>query len=336
MDPEKIFVRSAIGIDVGKDLCVACSLPEKKFFTFRNESKAIQKFVDDVKLHIRPDQIILEPTSRYERPLARALQEAEQRVVVMNPRRLKHLADAEGRTYKSDPNDAFYFAKVAMRGTYPARQLPSRQRECLRILCTFRSLLTSKKVDIQLGMEQALEAIETVGKLIPIDSKIAADLQKSMRKLIAEIEKLLAKIALLIQAIITQEPEFQRPNVILQSIPGIGPATSAALLGMLPELGNANRREIASLCGLAPMNHDSGKMRGVRRVGHGRNGLKTALYCAVASAMRYNPPIRAFSERLKARGSSGLRLKIACMRKLIVQANTLLKKDELWQCPTGI
>ncbi|MBQ4143276.1 MAG: transposase [Thermoguttaceae bacterium] len=190
MDPEKIFVRSAIGIDVGKDLCVACSLPEKKFFTFRNESKAIQKFVDDVKLHIRPDQIILEPTSRYERPLARALQEAEQHVVVMNPRRLKYLADAEGRTYKSDPNDAFYFAKVAMRGVW--------------------------------------------------------------------------------------------------------------------------------------------------RVGHGRNGLKTALYCAVASAMRFDPPIRAFSERLKARGSSGLRLKIACMRKRIVQAHALLKKDELCQCPTGI
>lgn len=125
-------------------------------------------------------------------------------------------------------------------------------------------------------------------------------------------------------------------KIFVRSAIGIDVGKDLCVACSLPELGNADRREIASLCGLAPMNHDSGKMRGVRRVGHGRNGLKTALYCAVASAMRYNPPIRAFSERLKARGSSGLRLKIACMRKLIVQANALLKKDELWQCPTGI
>lgn len=101
MDPEKFFVRSAIGIDVGKDMCVACSLPEKKIFKFRNESKAIQKFVDDVKRNIRPDQIILEPTSHYERPLARALQEAELRVV--------------GKAGRTDPTQTMRFTSQKSR-----------------------------------------------------------------------------------------------------------------------------------------------------------------------------------------------------------------------------
>ena len=328
MDSEKM-VKCGLGIDIAKDVCYACAMPENKMFTYHNTPEGIKKFVNEIK-KIRPDQIVLEPTGQYSRATVHALVDAGFHVVVMNPRNLNWLMNAEGRTAKTDKLDAYFMAVVAKRRFYQPRIKPTRQHEVLRACSSLRTFLVEKRTDLKNQMSQQadlLKELAVLGKEVKASLK---ELLKGLEKILKAIDEQIERLEKVARTLIQANEDFQKKDEILRSVPGISHVTSALLLGTLPELGQLNRGEIANLCGVAPLNNDSGRKRGVRRVGHGRYGLKRGLYTPITIAMRYNPTIKAFATRLQGRGLTGCQLKIACIRKLITIVNQMLKTGQKW------
>ena len=147
MDSEKL-VKCGLGIDIAKDVCYACAMPENKMFTYHNTPEGIKKFVNEIK-KVKPDQIVLEPTGQYSRATVHALVDSGFHVVVMNPLNLSQLMNAEGRSAKTDKLDAYYMAVVAKRRFYQPRIKPTRQHELLREYSSERTLLVEKRSDLK-------------------------------------------------------------------------------------------------------------------------------------------------------------------------------------------
>ncbi len=162
--------------------------------------------------------------------------------------------------------------------------------------------------------------------------RASGQLKQKIAEHIAWLENEIAGIDRQISDVIGQDPDWREKNDLLQSMPGIGPATSAALVGQLPELGNLNRRQIAALVGVAPLNKDSGMFRGKRVIWGGRARVRTALYMAALVATRYNPVISRFYLRLLVAGKTKKLALIACMRKLLTILNAMLKRRVAWDC----
>lgn len=328
MDPENL-VKCGLGIDIAKDVCYACAMPENKMFTYQNTPEGIKKFVSEIK-KVKPDQIVLEPTGQYSRATVHALLEAGFYVVVMNPRNLSQLMDAEGRSAKTDKLDAYYMAIVAKRKFYQPRIKPTRQHELLREYSSERTLLVEKRTDLKNKMSQQADILKELAAFGKEGKALSKEILKGHEKILKAIDEQIERLEKAARKLIQANEDFQKKDEILRSVPGISHVTSALLIGILPELGQLNRGEIANLCGVAPLNNDSGRKRGVRRVGHGRYGLKRGLYTPITIAMRYNPTIKAFAARLQSRGLTGCQLKIACIRKLITIVNQMLKTGQHW------
>ena len=305
---------SNIGIDVSKN----------SFDVFVHETSLHQKFKMN-KAHIRqaicwikehkPTLIVLEATGGYERTLVAELAAEKLPVVVSNPRHLRDFAKATGTLAKTDAIDAAVIAHYAAAIMPEVRPLLNKQEQKL-------AALTSRRR--QLVEARAVEKNHKEHAYLP---EISASIETIIQKLTAEIENIEAMIT----QIISSDPDMQEKIDRISSVPGVGKTTAAVLLADLPELGTLNRRQVAALIGVAPMNRDSGQFRGKRMTGSGRKSVRTALFMATLAVIQFNPKLKAFYKHLVAQGKAKMVALVAVMRKLVIILNTMLKNNEPWR-----
>jgi len=259
--------------------------------------------------------MVVEASGSLQRRLVADLLDEGFAVAVVNPRQVRDFAKGHGLLAKTDRLDAAVLARFA-RDVQPrtVSKTSENQAELVQLLARRRQLLE-------------LQTMES-NRLPMATSKLTRrSLQRVLKLLEQQIERLNHAIAELIQS----HDDYRDQDQILQSVPGLGPVTSSTLLGELPELGKLNRQEISALVGVAPFNHDTGTLKGRRCIWGGRSTVRAVLYMAAFSARRCNPVIRAFADRLTKRGKPFKVVLTACMRKLLVILNTLVRNKTLWQ-----
>lgn len=259
--------------------------------------------------------IVVEATGGLERPLVAELLEAGVTTAVVNPRQVRDFAKAQGRLAKTDRIDAETLALFAERvQPRPSQKTPERQSQLDALVTRRRQLV-------------ALRAVERTRQRQTVERTAKRSIDKTVKFLDGQIAALDKAISRLIDA----DEDWRAKRNLIQSVPGVGPTTSATLMAELPELGRLNRRQIATLAGVAPLNHDSGKLRGRRAIRGGRGDVRTALYMAAFSARRFNPKIRAFADRLERAGKPFKVVLTACMRKLLTILNAMVRQGAPWQ-----
>lgn len=302
-----------VGIDVAKDHLDVALRPAEESWIVANETDGLETLIRRLK-PAKPRLVVLEATGGYEVPVAAALSTAEIPVAVVNPRQVRDFAKATGQLAKTDRIDAATLALFAERVRPEPRPLPDPVGEELRALVARRRQLLE-----MLGAEQNRLRHAT-----------APSVEKGIQKHVRWLKRQLEDVDDDLQRAVRKSPLWRGKDDLLQSVPGIGPVTSRTLLAELPELGQLNRREIAALVGVAPLNRDSGSWRGRRFVWGGRAAVRNTLYMAALTASRHNPVIRAFYERLVDRGKPHKVALTACMRKLIVILNAMAKTSQSW------
>ncbi len=302
----------AIGIDVSKqhlDFALHRQGPAQRV---ANDPEGIATLVAQL-LPLAPQLIVLEATGGYEAACALALQDAGLRVLVINPRQARDFAKSQGVLAKTDRVDARVLAQFAATTTLLPRRLPTGPLRELAALVTRR-----RQVQEQLTAERQRR---------PFAEGLVAE---SLSAAIAEYTRQLKQLTAAIGRLIRDTPALREPAARLQSVPGVGPVVAATLLGELPELGQLSRRQLAALAGVAPLARDSGQHRGRRHVWGGRASVRGALYMAALVATKHTPVIRAFYQRLLAAGKPKKLALVACMRKLLVILNALVKHASVW------
>ena len=302
-----------VGIDISKHYFDLHLLPEGQTAHYANDAEGIAQCRQWL-LQVRPERVVLEATGGYEWALTLDLQTAGLPVIVVNPRRVRDYARSQGRLAKTDRIDARVLAEFALSPRVQPRELPTVEAHQRLAWLARKRQLVEMHVAERNHLEHATEN----------------SIVQSVRRVLTVIEKEIAKIDKQLAAAVAADPHLQRKAEILDSTPGIARATAVALVTELPELGRVNRREIAALVGLAPMNRDSGQFRGKRTTGGGRVRLRTALYMPMLTVIRCNPALRRFYQRLLDNGKPKMTALVAAMRKLLTILNTLIKKDQLW------
>lgn len=295
-----------VGIDVSKDKVNVCILPKKERFTV--EAKKYPAFAKKL-LALEPELVVMEATGGYERKLHIIFSRLELPVAVVNPRPVRDYAKSQGFLAKTDDIDAYVIAKFGEHTRPKPQPLSESELELKELLSRRRQLISIRTGETNRKRQAATKKVS---------GTIEAILE-SLNKQIAIIEEEL-------DSYIKAFPEWKEKEKILKSIPGVGTQTTRTLLIELPELGELNRVKIAALAGVAPMNHDSGKMRGTRHIRGGRASVRAALYMAANSARRWNPAIKCLFERMTNAGKSFKMAMTACMRKLLIIANTMVKE----------
>ena len=242
------------------------------------------------------------------------LQAAGLPVIVINPRRVGDYARAMGRVAKTDKLDAKVIAEFATTPRLSCRELPAAAARQRSAWMARRDQLVELHVAERNRREHASDPLvsESIDKVVAVLEEQIAAIDQKLAEAIAADESLKHKVEL------------------LDSVPAIGPVTAVMLVIRLPELGRVNRRQIAALVGLAPMNRDSGRYRGKRMTGGGRVRVRSALYMPMLAAIRYNPRIRDFYQHLLDNGKSKMTALVAAMRKLLTILNTLIQTDQSW------
>ena len=308
-DPAGIFV----GIDVSKArLDVAVHEPAQSW-SADNRDRGIAELVQRLQ-SLAPALIVLEATGGFELPLVAELMHARLPVRVSNPRRVREFARATGQLAKTDRLDAKVLAAMAALLRPEPRPLPSEAEEQLTALLTRR--------------RQILEMLTVEKNRL---HTVRASMRRDIEEHIAWLTEKLAKLDEAIDQFVQSSSLWKEKDAILQSAPGVGRVTSSTLLGMLPELGTLNRQEIAALVGVAPLNRDSGRKRGKRRVFGGRAGVRRVLYMAALAATHCNPKIKKFYEHLLKQGKEKKVALTACMRKLLVILNAMVHAMQPWR-----
>lgn len=301
-----------VAVDVSKAM-LDLALPEGTWRTL-NTPSGIASLTKRLARYERP-WMVCEATGRYGRLLARLMNQAGVPVSVVNPRQVRDFARASGQLAKTDAIDAGVILRFARTMRPPQTQIPAENRERLAEQVRRRRQL----VDMLAAEKQRLSGLDD------------ADTLASIRTHLAFLESQIADCETRIQAGIAADASLARKAELLQSIPGIGATTAAVLIAELPELGQADSKQIAALAGVAPMNRDSGQWRGQAHIKGGRLSVRCALYMATLPAIRFNPPIRSFYQRLRAEGKPPKLAITAAMRKLLIIANAIVHQDRPWQ-----
>jgi transposase len=306
---EQVFV----GVDVSKDSLDVAVGTQKDIITFANDQKGVDSLVKKLK-RIDAQLTVFESTGGYELLAVSSLAQAGLAVVIVNPRQVRNFAKATGILAKTDAIDARVIARFAEAVKPDVRQLKDSQTSELTALVTRR--------------RQIIEMIVAERNRLRLANKRN---KKDIKDHIRWLEKRLDKIETDIGKTIQNSPIWRCKDEILQSVPGIGPVTSASMICDLPELGVLSPKKIAMLAGLAPLNCDSGKYKGRRRIWGGRASVRSDLYMATMAAIRCNPAIKGFYQRLIAAGKCHKVAATACMRKLLIIVNAMLRDQTLWQ-----
>jgi len=312
---ETITEKTWVGIDVSKKHWDVAIHGRKKVLRFAADSEGGQELVAWL-IEEKLTHVCLEATGGYEYLLVSILHQQGKIISVVNPRQVRDFARAQGRLAKTDQIDARVIAEYATLMQPKLYAKPLKNQEELRSLRARRRQVTDTLVQEKnrLGTVRGEEARRSIQEAI--------DFHKQ------QLENLDEQIGQLIQ----NAPKFRQRLKLLTSVPGVGAITAAALMADLPELGTLNRREVARLAGLAPINRDSGTMRGKRMIGGGRATVRKGLYMATLVATRHNPIIRQFYQQLLARGKAKMTALTACMRKLLLILNAILKENKPWIC----
>lgn len=302
-----------VGIDVSKDMLDLFILPQQKRMQFKNQTIDIKKLVK--KLSGFPGaHIILEATGGYEKPVAHALTQAFMPVSIVNPRRIRDFAKALGQLAKTDQIDA-------------------------RIIALFgEKIQPQAKVVYHENQQQLAENNARRRQLIDMITmeknrlaKVSDPLKKSIKRVLDTLEKELQSITQAQEQAIQQDAAGAQKSALLQSVKGVGTIIAAALIADLPELGRLSHKEITALAGLAPYNRDSGTLKGKRTIWGGRASVRCSLYMAALVAIRHNAPITAFYQRLCQAGKAKKAAIVACMRKLLIVMNAMIRNNQPWQ-----
>jgi transposase len=305
----------SVGIDVSKaklDVALRRDGKQGEHWVVANDSAGIAELVVRVR-EIQPARIVLESTGGLELPAAAELAAAQLPVVVINPRQARDFAKSIGRLAKTDSIDAHVLAHFADAIQPEIRALPDEQTQALSALLARRRQVVEMTTAEQNRLGSATRAVRP---------RIQTHLDWLRREL-AELDHDLDEQ-------IRQTPVWREKDQLLRSAPGVGPVLSRTILADLPEIGQLDRRQIAALVGVAPLNADSGKMRGKRRVWGGRAHVRAVLYMAAVSAARYNPVIHPLYERLCKAGKAKKVALTACMRKLLTILNAIVKHNTPW------
>jgi transposase len=304
------------GIDVSKDHLDLHLRPTGEASRLANDEPGIAAAVARLAA-AGPALIVLEATGGYEAPVAAALAAAGLPVVVVNPRQARRFAEAAGRLAKTDRLDAAALAHFAEAVRPPARPLPDADARALAALAARRRQLLEMRTAEQNRLPLAARAV-------------ARGIRDHIRWLDGQLDRVGRELA----AAVAASPVWRATDDLLQSVPGVGPVVSHTLLTELPELGTLSGRRIAALAGVAPVARDSGRHSGARRIAGGRSGVRSALYMACLSAVRYNPVLRAFYRRLRAAGKRAKVALVAAMRKLLVTLNAMVRDCRRWDPAT--
>lgn len=304
----------SVGIDVSKDRLDVHVLPQNEAFFVARNGAGLAELVERLR-PLAPSLVVLEATGGFESTTAAALAGARLPLAVVNPGQIRHYAQALGKRAKTDPIDAYVIARFAADVKPQARELPDELTQLLSDLVTRR-----RQIIEMMQAERQREKRVTLKRL-----------KKSIARLIAALEKELSQIDLDIDDSVRGSPAWREKEDLLASVPGVGPVTARTLIAQMPELGMLDRKQIASLAGLAPYTRQSGTWKGKTMIGGGRKTVRSALFVAAMVASRHNPLLKAFYDRLlKARKPKILAI-IAVARKLLTILNAILRDKKPWQ-----
>jgi transposase len=306
--------RLFVGLDVAKHRLDLHVRPTDETFSCATDEAGLAALVQRVQ-SLAPTLVVLEATGSYEVPVGAALASAGIPVAVVNPRQIRDFARATGQLAKTDALDARAIALFAEAIQPAARPLATEQAQLLSALVARRRQLV-EMVGAESNRRQQAR-----------DRRLQRQLDEHLKWLHKALEKLEADL----HDTLRSSPVWRERENLLTSVPGIGSTTASALIADLPELGHLDRRRIAALAGLAPMNRDSGTLRGRRMICGGRPTVRRALYMATVAAIRFNPTIATFYRRLVAAGRPPKVALTAAMRKLLTILNAVLRDQRPWQ-----
>lgn len=310
MDPTS---HAFVGIDVAKHSLDVCVLGKEQCFTIQNDAAGFRQLLDKLPA-AGGCLVVIEATGGYQRRVVAALVQAGHQVAVVNPRQVRDFARGLGILAKTDRLDARVIARFGQHTNPRPIEIGSEKQAELRELVTRRRQL----IELRTAEQNRLET--TITKIV----------RKNVRHLVEELDQQIRQMEDAIGELVESEPELSCKAALLETVPGIGPVTVTSLLVDLPELGRLNRQQVAALVGVAPFNRDSGKFHGRRAIWGGRAAIRSVLYMAALTARRFNPLIRAFAQRLEAAGKPFKVVLTACMRKLLVILNTMVKNNLPW------
>ena len=306
-----------IGVDISKPRLDVFNLITSEILEFDNSPSGIKKFVKYAR-KAKPTLITCESTGGLEQPLLLACAEVKLPISVVNPRQVRDFARAMGKFAKTDTIDATVLAEFGSRMrpelTTPA---PEELRALEAIVNRRAQILEMITMETnRLGSTRDLKARTSLEDVIAFLKQQVSDMDSQMLE------------------IVRSNLELKTLDELLQSVPGVGFVVSATLISSLPELGGASRGAISALVGVAPLNHDSGSHRGVRFIRAGRGNVRSVLYMSILSAIRHNPVLRVVYERLVLAGKAKMVALVACMRKLVVILNAIVRSGKPWEDKT--
>jgi len=302
-----------IGIDVSKKKLDVAARPSGEQWSVGNDEKGVVELCERLR-QLSPTIVVLEATGGLELPVATALAVTRVPVAVVNPGQVRHFAKALNRLAKTDAIDAQVIAQFAEAVRPEPRPIADMEAQ------RFSELLTRRRQLVEMLVSEKNRLAVATTK--PVKQRISYHLhflKEELKSLDQEIDTQIRASAV-----------WREKDDLLQSVPGVGPTVSRVLIGELPELGTLTGKEIAALVGVAPFNHDSGNLRGQRHIFGGRAYVRTMLYMAAVSAARCNPVLKRFYAKLRAAGKPAAVALTACIRKLLVILNAMVRDQRPW------
>ena len=303
-----------VGIDISKNKLDIQIQEYGQYSTCGNNIIDIGKLVEKLS-KIQPALVVLEATGGYEKGVVSALIEAKLPVAMVTPSWVRYFARSSGTLAKTDKIDARMLVRYGRANHPPVMKVRTEHQERMSVLMARRSQVSTALI----SEKNHLSTISYPDGKALLEASI-----ENLEQQIMQLEEMIA-------AIIDQCPELKNNEKIICSVPGAGKITAAILLADLPELGILDHKKIAALVGVAPFNRDSGFYRGKRRIKGGRQSIRKVLYMAAMTAMRWNPVIKEFYERLLARGKAKNVAIVACMHKLLTILNAMVRAQTLWR-----
>jgi transposase len=303
-----------VGIDVSKDRLDIHLRPAGEGFAVPRDGPGLERLTARLRA-AAPALVVIEATGGFEATVAAALACAGLPLAVVNPAQVRAFARAVGRLAKTDRLDAELIARFAEQVRPEARPVPGAQARALGELVVRR-----RQIVEMIGMEANRRRQAR-------NPRVQRSIDRTLAALQAELDDTDREIGRRIRA----TPAWREAEDLLTSVPGVGPVTARTLIAELPELGALDRRRLAALVGVAPLNRDSGAVRGRRAIAGGRTSVRNTLYMAALTASRYNPAVKAIYDRLRARGSPPKAALVAAIRKLLTILNAILRDKRPWQ-----
>jgi transposase len=304
----------AVGIDVSKDRLDVALRPSGEIFAVERNASGLDRLIERLR-QLAPRIVALEATGGFETVAAAALASASLPVVVVNPAQIRAFAKALGQRAKTDPIDAAVIAHFAEATRPEPRPLPDEATRLLADLVARR-----RQIIEMIGAERQREKRTSMPRL-----------RKSIGRVVGMLEKELAGLDADMDDAVRGSPAWREKEDLLASVPGIGTTIARTLIADLPELGTLSRKQVAALAGLAPFARQSGQWRGRSFIGGGRASVRTALFMGALVAMRHNPVLKGFFERLRAAGKPKMVALIAVARKLLTILNAMVRDNKRWQ-----